>query len=773
MTFNATFPYYGKTEKKSGAMSDETGSRTSVKKTFAQERCKEIDNCLYLSFYISNNIIIRIHIEQIKNHKNTYNLMSVEGEGSTQLSVDSILNDVYARRKFIKAQPKLDILDIDELREFQGRKRTEFESYLKRNRLDMGQWLRYATFELEQHDMRRARSVFERALLVNGSYIPLWIRYIDSEIKAKFLNHARNVLDRAITTLPRVDKLWYKYLFLEESLDNWDIVRSLYNKWCSLEPERGAWLSYIDFEIRQKKYDNARDIYEKFVLVYPQAETWLAWAKFESIYGTVESIRSVYSIAMDFLIEYETTMKDEENYESGLIQLALSFAAWEVSEREYERVSAIYKLLKEKFPENLQIIKAQGDFNKNFGSVKDINDTLISKRKLDYENELQTNPRNYYYWMLYVDLVVQYFPKDIIDVFEKAVTISIPDQTMSKDISWRRYIYLWIRYFTHMELRQLDVESCRSLYKRCLNDIIPHSNFTFSDIWIMYSEFEIRQNNLPLARKILGRALGMCPRPKLFTRYIELEVKLREFDRVRKLYEKYLEYAPTNYKVWLDYSKLEENLGDEDRARAIFKISLQDNVTNIPIDSQLILIQKFIDFETEAQEYDNARSLYETFLYKGNFMPNIWVSYALFESSVPTNAQLEALYNNVNDENTESAEEEEDSGVEFKPSEENFARARKIYERALQYFEERKDSKRRFSIFQSYMEFEDKFGSTESKQALSERTPKQVLKIKSENGIEKEYIDYDFPDDSNSPKKVNVSRFLAFAKQWKEDEEPK
>jgi crooked neck len=32
----------------------------------------------------------------------------------------------------------------------------------------------------------------------------------------------------------------------------------------------------------------------------------------------------------------------------------------------------------------------------------------------------------------------------------------------------------------------------------------------------------------------------MCPKPKLFTGYIELEMRLREFDRVRKLYERFL-----------------------------------------------------------------------------------------------------------------------------------------------------------------------------------------------------------------------------------------
>ncbi|CAI4650211.1 CIC_collapsed_G0037380.mRNA.1.CDS.1 [Saccharomyces cerevisiae] len=33
--------------------------------------------------------------------------------------------------------------------EYQRRKRTEYEGYLKRNRLDMGQWIRYAQFEIE------------------------------------------------------------------------------------------------------------------------------------------------------------------------------------------------------------------------------------------------------------------------------------------------------------------------------------------------------------------------------------------------------------------------------------------------------------------------------------------------------------------------------------------------------------------------------------------------------------------------------------------------
>ena len=75
----------------------------------------------------------------------------------------------------------------------------------------MNNWMRYAQWELEQKEFRRARSIFERALDVDSTSVILWIRYTEAEMKTRNINHARNLLDRAVTILPRVDKLWYKY----------------------------------------------------------------------------------------------------------------------------------------------------------------------------------------------------------------------------------------------------------------------------------------------------------------------------------------------------------------------------------------------------------------------------------------------------------------------------------------------------------------------------------------------------------------------------------
>lgn len=48
-----------------------------------------------------------------------------------------------------------------------------------------------------------------------------------------------------------------------------------------------------------------------------------------------------------------------------------------------------------------------------------------------------------------------------------------------------------------------------------------------------------------------GTAIGKCPKNKLYRGYIELELQLREFERCRILYEKFLEFGPENCTTWM------------------------------------------------------------------------------------------------------------------------------------------------------------------------------------------------------------------------------
>ena len=35
-------------------------------------------------------------------------------------------------------------------------------------------------------------------------------------------------------------------------------------------------------------------------------------------------------------------------------------------------------------------------------------------------------------------------------------------------------------------------------------------------MWLLLAQFEVRRRNVAAARKILGRAIGMCPKDKIF-----------------------------------------------------------------------------------------------------------------------------------------------------------------------------------------------------------------------------------------------------------------
>jgi hypothetical protein len=68
-----------------------------------------------------------------------------------------------------------------------------------------------------------------------------------------------------------------------------------------------------------------------------------------------------------------------------------------------------------------------------------------------------------------------------------------------------------------------DYDRARQVYRTALN-LVPHKQFTFAKLWIMAARFEVRQLDLMAARKMLGSAIGMCPKEALLKGYIQLEM---------------------------------------------------------------------------------------------------------------------------------------------------------------------------------------------------------------------------------------------------------
>uniref|UniRef100_A0A0A9C3Z5 Crooked neck protein, putative n=1 Tax=Arundo donax TaxID=35708 RepID=A0A0A9C3Z5_ARUDO len=97
----------------------------------------------------------------------------------------------------------------------------------------------------------------------------------------------------------------------------------------------------------------------------------------------------------------------------------------------------------------------------------------------------------------------------------------------------------------------------------------------------MAAQFEIRQKNLAAARRILGNAIGLAPKDKIFTKYIDIELQLGNVDRCRILYQKYIEWAPSNSNAWSSYAELEKSLGEDDRARAICLLAMDQGALDV------------------------------------------------------------------------------------------------------------------------------------------------------------------------------------------------
>lgn len=117
-------------------------------------------------------------------------------------------------------KPQAIITDQQELDEYRLRERKKFEDELRRvGRFSMGSWVKYATWEEKQKDLRRARNVWERAIATAQHHLTFWLKYAEMEMRNGMVNHARNVWQRATNILPRIDQLWYKWVHMEEMLN--------------------------------------------------------------------------------------------------------------------------------------------------------------------------------------------------------------------------------------------------------------------------------------------------------------------------------------------------------------------------------------------------------------------------------------------------------------------------------------------------------------------------------------------------------------------------
>jgi len=244
---------------------------------------------------------------------------------------------------------------------------------------------------------------------------------------------------------------------------------------------------------------------------------------------------------------------------------------------------------------------------------------------------------------------------------------------------------------------------------------------------------EVRDKNLEAARRLLGTAVGKCPREKVFKAYIDLEMKLGNIDRCRRLYEKYLEFMPENCYAWSKFAELESSLNELERARAIFEMAVAQPILDMPE----VVWKAYIDLEINqgVENRDRVRYLYKRLLQRTKHV-KVWVSRAQFEAS---------------------AKETE--------------KARAVFEEADEYFKAQDQLREeRAALLESYRDFEKAYGEAESLTKVQARLPRRIKKkrqIIAEDGTEggwEEYWHYVFPDEESQP---SALKLLERARAWK------
>ncbi|KAK9845191.1 hypothetical protein WJX84_006146 [Apatococcus fuscideae] len=679
-----------------------------------------------------------------------------------QITAEQILREAKELQEQDFKPPKQKISDPAELAEYRLRKRKEFEDLVRRVRWNISVWIKYAQWEESQKDFRRARSVWERTLDVNYQSEGVWVKYAEMEMRHRFVNHARNVWDRAVTLLPRIDKLWYKYIHMEEMLGNVPGARQIFQRWIIFEPDHAPWMAYINMELRYNEVDRAREIFELYVRCHPDVKAWVRYAKFEMKNSEIGLARGCYERAVEELGEDAQTQ-----------ELFIKFAEFEEKVKEDDRARAIFRYALDHIPkvQAQEVYRRFVAFEKQHGNRDAIEDVVVNERRFKYEGQVKQDPLNYDAWFDYIRLEESAGDQDKIrEVYERAIG-NVPPALEKR--FWQRYIYIWINYALWEELGADDPERTRAVYQAILG-LIPHQLFTFAKVWMMAAQFEIRQLRLDAARKLLGRAIGQCPKQKLFRGYIEIEMLLGNIERCRMLYSRYLEWSPSTCTAWCRFAELERSLGESQRARQLYELAIQQPQLDVPE----VLWKKYIDFEVQEGSRERARQLYERLLERTQHV-KVWTSYGHFEAMPLPQLQQEAqAFGEANGEAAAPA----DAGSENADS--LLSRSRSVYKRAFNTLREGRpdDKEEAVMVLEAWRKLEQQNVSAAEPgsataadrqaalQAVEKRMPRRVKRkrpIITDDGLEagmEEYFDYIFPEEKGTDQNL---KFLEAALRWK------
>ena len=114
------------------------------------------------------------------------------------------------------------------------------------------------------------------------------------------MERCRKIYDSFIRRFPSNSKGWTEYGELEQSLEENERVRGIYELALenpNLDMPENVWKAYIDFEIDNLDYMAVRGLYKRLFELTKHPKVWLSFARFEGSIQNVDRARAIYSKA--------------------------------------------------------------------------------------------------------------------------------------------------------------------------------------------------------------------------------------------------------------------------------------------------------------------------------------------------------------------------------------------------------------------------------------------------------------------------------------------
>uniref|UniRef100_A0A8C2FFE1 Crooked neck pre-mRNA splicing factor 1 n=1 Tax=Cyprinus carpio TaxID=7962 RepID=A0A8C2FFE1_CYPCA len=222
-------------------------------------------------------------------------------------------------------------------------------------------------------------------------------------------------------------------------------------------------------------------------------------------------------------------------------------------------------------------------------------------------------------------------------------------------------------------------------------------NRTVISNWIKYAQWEESLKEVQRARSIYERALDVDHRNiTLWLKYAEMEMKNRQVNHARNIWDRAITILPRVNQFWYKYTYMEEMLGNIAGCRQVFERWME-------WEPEEQAWHSYINFELRYKEVDKSRTLVMVHPEVKN-----WIKYANFEEK----HGYIALARKVFERAVEFFGEEHISEnlyvafSRFEEKQKEFERVRIIYKYAL----DRVPKQQAQELFKNYTVFEKRFG---------------------------------------------------------------